>query len=212
PGRRTWCRSTSAAAACGTTWPGPGRWRRPRPPGSSRRSRGRSTTPTSRASCTATSSRATCCCRVVRWRGRGVVKTPPPTAPPPPRDLTTPKITDFGLARLSDAEVQQTATGDVLGTPAYMSPEQAAGLVRLVDPRSDVYALGAILFECLTGEPPFRGSSRLEVLDRVRNQDPEPPSKLAPVVPRDLDVICLKCLRKDPARRYATADELADDL
>jgi serine/threonine-protein kinase len=123
----------------------------------------------------------------------------------------TPKIADFGLARCLD-EAGQTRTGDVLGTPSYMAPEQAEGRPRDVGPHTDVYALGAILYELLTGRPPFRGTSLLETLEQVRAQEPVPPRLLQPKVPRDLEVVCLKCLEKEPARRYSSAAELADDL
>ncbi len=123
------------------------------------------------------------------------------------------KITDFGLARIDGAEATVvTVTGTVMGTPAYMAPEQASGDVRRVDTRADVYALGAILYELLTGQPPFTGSSAMDVLHQVIHVEPRAPRSLAGGVPRDLDVICRKCLAKEPARRYGTADALADDL
>jgi WD40 repeat protein len=121
------------------------------------------------------------------------------------------KITDFGLAK-NLATAGQTLSGSVLGSPSYMSPEQADGRHRRVGPATDVYSLGAILYECLTGLPPFRGATMLETLELVRQADPLPPRRLRPHVPRDLELICLKCLQKDPARRYAGALELADDL
>jgi serine/threonine-protein kinase len=123
----------------------------------------------------------------------------------------TPKVTDFGLAKRLD-EAGQTQTGAVLGTPNYMAPEQALGDSRAVGPHTDVHALGAILYELLTGRPPFEGATLLETLDQVRSQDPPPPGRLRPGMPRDLETICRKCLEKEPARRYASAQALADDL
>jgi WD40 repeat protein/tRNA A-37 threonylcarbamoyl transferase component Bud32 len=122
----------------------------------------------------------------------------------------SPKVTDFGLARFGRADL--TATGAVLGTPAYMSPEQARGDNAAVGPASDVWALGALLYELLTGQAPFRGVEVLDTLKLVADQEPVPPNRLQPAVPRDLNVICLKCLEKRPERRYAAAAELADDL
>ncbi len=122
-----------------------------------------------------------------------------------------PKITDFGLARRLD-EAGQTQSGAVLGTPSYMAPEQAAGQVRAIGPAADVYALGTMLYELLTGRPPFKGASVLETLEQVRTQEALPPRYLQPKLPRDLETICLKCLEKTPGRRYASAALLADDL
>ncbi|MFO0865714.1 MAG: serine/threonine-protein kinase [Gemmataceae bacterium] len=124
----------------------------------------------------------------------------------------TPKITDFGLAKILEDQQGQTQTGDILGTPSYMSPEQAAGLVASVGPVSDIYALGAILYELLTGTAPFRGATPVETVRLVLDVEPAPPSRLRPGLPRDLETICLKCLEKDPRRRYANAESLADDL
>jgi predicted Ser/Thr protein kinase len=122
----------------------------------------------------------------------------------------TPKITDFGLARKLD-EAGQTVSGAIVGTPSYMAPEQAAG-GKDVGPAADVYALGAILYECLTGRPPFRAATPLDTVLQVLHGEPVPPRQLTPGVSRDLETICLKCLHKQPDRRYATARELADDL
>jgi tetratricopeptide (TPR) repeat protein len=123
-----------------------------------------------------------------------------------------PKITDFGLAKQLDAEDEYTQTGDILGTPSYMALEQAEGRVKDIGPWTDIYALGAILYEMLTGRPPFKGANKLETMTLVRTQEPVPPSRLQPKVPRDLETICLKCLEKDPARRYTSALELGADL
>jgi tetratricopeptide (TPR) repeat protein len=124
----------------------------------------------------------------------------------------TPKIADFGVAKRLNADDAQTCTGDILGTPTYMAPEQARGRSATAGPAADVYALGAILYEMLTGRPPFEGDTVWETLEQVIRQDPPPLRQLAPRVPRDLETICLKCLHKDPTRRYRGADQLADDL
>jgi hypothetical protein len=127
-----------------------------------------------------------------------------------------PKITDFGLAKKLDRDADPAAagatqTGSVMGTPSYMAPEQAEGK-KDVGPLADVYALGAILYECLTGRPPFRAAAPLDTLIQVVSDEPVPPRTLNPQVPRDLETVCLKCLQKDPARRYSSAAGLADDL
>src|SRR5262249_10926283 len=124
----------------------------------------------------------------------------------------TPKLSDFGLARDLDVGTGDTRTGAVVGTPSYMAPEQAAGARERVGPAADVYALGAILYEMVTGRPPFRGASPAETLQQVQFSDPVPPGRLQPGLPRGLESVCAKCLEKDPARRYASAAALADDL
>ena len=125
----------------------------------------------------------------------------------------TPKVTDFGLAKLMDDAGGPTRTESPIGTPNYMaSPEQAAGHSKKVGVTADVYSLGAILYELLTGRAPFRGTSVLNVLEQVRNQEPAPPRRFRSVSSPDLETICLKCLEKEPVNRYATAEALADDL
>jgi hypothetical protein len=126
-------------------------------------------------------------------------------------DDRSPKVTDFGLARRLD-EAGQTLTGEVLGTPGYMAPEQAAGNSKDAGPAADIYALGAILYALLTGRPPFQGATPLQTIRRMAREQPVPPRRLRPGLPRDLQAICLKCLARQPGHRYATALELADDL
>src|SRR5262249_22774027 len=123
----------------------------------------------------------------------------------------TPKITDFGLAKRLDVSVAQTQSGAILGTPSYIAPEQAAGKNKEVGPLADVYALGTILYECLTGRPPFKAETPLDTLLLVQTEEPVPPSRLQPKVSRDLETICLKCLQKEPRQRYSSAAELAED-
>ncbi len=123
----------------------------------------------------------------------------------------TPKVADFGLAKQLD-KAGQTMTGAVLGTASYMAPEQAGGASGVVGPAADVYALGAILYECLTGRPPFKAATLLETLHQVRAQEVVPARSLNGQIPRDLETICSKSLHKDPARRYASAAALAEDL
>jgi WD40 repeat protein len=123
-----------------------------------------------------------------------------------------PKMTDFGLAKRLDEQSSKTQSGEVVGTPSYMAPEQAAGKGRLVGPATDVYSLGAILYELLTGRPPFKGAAPVDTLVQVVHEEPLRPGRLRPGLQPDLETVCLKCLEKDPARRYASAEALADDL
>jgi WD40 repeat protein/tRNA A-37 threonylcarbamoyl transferase component Bud32 len=123
----------------------------------------------------------------------------------------TPKVTDFGLAKKLD-EAGQTTAGAIMGTPSYMAPEQAGGKSGEVGPAADVYALGAILYECLTGRPPFKAATAAETVRQVLQEEPVAPRQVNPGVPRDLETVCLKCLQKDAGRRYATAREVAEDL
>ncbi len=129
------------------------------------------------------------------------------------RDLSeSAKIADFGLAKLFDADSEPTRTGMLLGTPGYMAPEQSRGPSSRVGPAADIYALGAILYEALTGRPPFRAATPFETLELVHTCDPVPPRRLQPHIPRDLDTICLTCLRRDAAARYTSAAALAAEL
>jgi photosystem II stability/assembly factor-like uncharacterized protein len=124
----------------------------------------------------------------------------------------TPKITDFGLAKRLDQTTQHTPDGAMLGTPSYMAPEQARGDVKAIGPATDVYALGVVLYELLTGRRPFRAATLYDALQEVVSQAPTPPSRINAGVPKELEAVCLKCLEKEPARRYASAAELADCL
>jgi eukaryotic-like serine/threonine-protein kinase len=125
---------------------------------------------------------------------------------------SVPKIADFGLVKRVGDDSSQTQSGAILGTPSYMAPEQAEGKNREIGPAADIYSLGAIFYELLVGRPPFRASSPIDTIRQVIEQEPIPPRKLEPRVPYDLETICLKCLEKDPARRFTSAAELADDL
>jgi serine/threonine protein kinase len=128
----------------------------------------------------------------------------------------TPKITDFGLAKVLQDEADMprdaTRTGEPIGTPRYMSPEQATGCTDGIGPATDVHALGTLLYESLTGRAPFVAASVVETLQKIRSEEPLAPRRLQPSIPRDLETICLHCLQKEPARRYTTAAALADDL
>jgi eukaryotic-like serine/threonine-protein kinase len=124
----------------------------------------------------------------------------------------TPKVGDFGLAKLLDSQAMFTQSESVMGSPSYMAPEQALGHGKKAGPSVDVYAVGAILYELLTGRPPFRGTTALETLEQVKTTEPVPPSRVVKSVPRDFETICLKCLQKEPGKRYDTAHALADDL
>ena len=121
------------------------------------------------------------------------------------------KITDFGLAKRLN-ETGRTVSAEVTGTPSYMPPEQAVGQARNVGPTADVYSLGAILYDLLSGRPPFKAATGADTLRQVLTEEPVPLRRLQPKVPRDLETICLKCLQKEPHRRYASATELAEDL
>jgi tRNA A-37 threonylcarbamoyl transferase component Bud32 len=124
----------------------------------------------------------------------------------------TPKVTDFGLAKRVEVGSGLTVTGAILGTPEYMAPEQAGGGGKRVGPAADVYALGAILYECLTGRPPFRAATALDTILQVVSQEPASVRQLQPGVPADLETICHRCLQKEPGKRYARAEDLAEDL
>jgi serine/threonine protein kinase len=124
----------------------------------------------------------------------------------------TPYVTDFGLAKILTGDSQHTASGAIVGTPCYMSPEQAGGKSKHVGPKSDVYGLGAVLYECLVGRPPFREETPLDTLVQVIEGEPEEPRSIDPSIPRDLELICMKCLEKSPDSRYESAEALADDL
>ncbi len=123
-----------------------------------------------------------------------------------------PKISDFGLAKRLESPTGQTLSGAILGTPAYMAPEQAGGKTNEMTPAVDTYAIGVMLYEMLTGSPPFRGATPLDTLEQVRNCEPVPPRRLTPKIPRDLETICLKAMSKEPQRRYPSAWAMAEDL
>jgi WD40 repeat protein/serine/threonine protein kinase len=134
-------------------------------------------------------------------------------AAPGPVQRFEPKVTDFGLAKRLDVEGgAATQSGAIIGTPSYMAPEQARGSMKEIGPPTDVYALGAVLYECLTGRPPFKAATPVDTILEVLGDEPVPPRRLNAKVPRDLETVCLMCLRKEAARRYGTAQKLADDL
>ena len=124
----------------------------------------------------------------------------------------TPKLTDFGLAKRLDSDLKETRTGEIVGTVSYMAPEQTTGVTHNIGPACDIHALGVILYELTTGHRPYCGKDVIDTLSLVATADPMPPRRLSPIIPRDLETICLKCLEKQPRRRYATAADLADDL
>jgi WD40 repeat protein len=150
---------------------------------------------------------------LLEWRAGGVspLSTPQSGGSRPPLAELIPHVTDFGLARLLDQDSALTRTGDLVGTPSYMAPEQASGGAAITT-ATDVHGLGAILYALLTGRPPFAGPTVLETLERVKGHEPDRPRRLNPKVDRDLETICLTCLAKDPRRRYASALALAEDL
>jgi eukaryotic-like serine/threonine-protein kinase len=127
-------------------------------------------------------------------------------------DDNTPKVVDFGLAKLLEADSNLTQSGVFVGTPSYAAPEQVEGSPTAVGPPADIYALGAIFYHMLTGRPPFQAATALQTLEQVKTADPVPPSRLQPGLPRDVETICLKCLQKDPHRRYDNAAALGEDL
>src|SRR4029434_10993462 len=123
-----------------------------------------------------------------------------------------PRITDFGLAKKLDGSTDLPLTGQMVGTPNYLSPEQASGRHTQISPVSDVYSMGALLYELVTGRPPFMADSLQDTLLRIRHAEHVSPSALNPAVDREIETICLKCLEKEPSRRYGSAAALADDL
>ena len=142
----------------------------------------------------------------------GADEEPAPAPAAEPLATAVPKISDFGLAKRLDEQTASLQTSEIVGTPSYMAPEQASGRTHQIGPATDVYALGAVLYEMLTGRPPFKGATTLDTVLQVLHEEPVRPSGLRPNLPRDLEIICLKCLNKEPWRRYASAAALADDL
>src|SRR5439155_123692 len=123
-----------------------------------------------------------------------------------------PHVTDFGIAKVTETENSLTASGEILGTPGYMAPEQAAGKTKDIGVTADIYSLGAVLYALLTGSPTFIAPNRHVLLWKVLEEEAAPPSRINPRVDRDLETICLKCLEKEPGRRYASSQALAEDL
>jgi WD40 repeat protein/tetratricopeptide (TPR) repeat protein len=145
-------------------------------------------------------------------RGESPVAQDEPSMQPPSSDYRLLKIADFGVAKQLDSDVAQTRSGVIIGTAPYMAPEQAAGKTNRIGPATDIYALGATLYELLTGRPPFRAETPVDTMRQVISDEPLPPSRLQPKVPRDLETICLKCLQKEIGKRYASAQALGEDL
>src|SRR5262249_27222562 len=132
--------------------------------------------------------------------------------PDTPIEQIEPHVTDFGLAKRVEGDSELTQSGAIVGTPSYMAPEQAIGTKGLITVATDVYGLGAVLYPILSGRPPFQGDSALETIAQVRDRAPDPPSRHGRRIDRDLETICLKCLEKEPARRYGSAEAAAEDL
>ena len=145
---------------------------------------------------------------------RGIDQQPSTAATATPNNIRPDmlRVSDFGLARRIACDSHVTRTGQIVGTPAYMAPEQASGMITNPGPGVDIYSMGTILFELLTGRPPFVGADGIETIMLLLSEDPVPPRTLQPAIPRDLETICLKCLEKKSSRRYLSAQELADDV
>jgi eukaryotic-like serine/threonine-protein kinase len=142
----------------------------------------------------------------------GNILLDPRSDPPSGEQMFVPRLTDFGLAKLREAQTESTRSGVVMGTLSYMAPEQVEGRVRDIGPATDVYGLGAVLYEVLAGRPPFRGATDADTLSQVLTEEPVPLRRVRRDVALDLETVCLKCLEKEPVRRYASAADLASDL